>query len=66
LKSQDRCNSQPSGRLEEKSSSLRADQLDDLVVRQGNEAKKAPHEKAVAGVSAEDRRAVADYLQTLK
>jgi mono/diheme cytochrome c family protein len=48
-----------------KGSTLTADQITDLVVK-GNDAKKVPHKKAVAGVAAEDAKAVADYVKTLK
>ena len=48
-----------------KGTSLSADQIKDLVI-EGSDAKKAPHKKAFAGLSAEDARAVADYLKTLK
>ena len=48
-----------------KGTSLSADQINDLLT-QGNDAKKAPHKKALAGVGAEDAKAVADYLKTLK
>ena len=48
-----------------KGSALTADQITDLLAK-GNDAKKAPHKKAVAGVSAEDAKAVADYVKTLK
>ena len=48
-----------------KGSSLTADQITDLLTK-GNAAKKAPHKKAVAGVSADDARAAADYVKTLK
>ena len=48
-----------------KGTSLSADQIKDLVIK-GSDAKKAPHKKALAGVSAEDAKAVADYLKTLK
>ena len=48
-----------------KGSSLSADQITDLLVK-GEDAKKAPHKKAVAGVSAEDAKAVADFVKTLK
>ena len=48
-----------------KGSSLSADQINDLLTK-GNDAKKAPHKKAVAGISADDAKAVADYLKTLK
>jgi len=48
-----------------KGSSLTADQIADLLTK-GNAAKKAPHKKAIAGVSADDARAAADYVKTLK
>jgi len=48
-----------------KGSTQTADQITDLLVK-GNDAKKVPHKKAVAGVTAEDARAVADYVKTLK
>jgi mono/diheme cytochrome c family protein len=48
-----------------KGSSLTADQITDLLTKGAN-AKKAPHKKAVAGVSADDAKAVADYVKTLK
>lgn len=48
-----------------KASSLSTDQINDLLTK-GNDAKKAPHKKAVAGISADGAKAVADYLKTLK
>ena len=48
-----------------KGSTLTADQITDLLVK-GNDAKKAPHKKAVAGVAGDDAKAVADYVKTLK
>jgi len=48
-----------------KGTSLSADQINDLLTK-GNDAKKAPHKKAVAGVAADDAKAVADYVKTLK
>jgi mono/diheme cytochrome c family protein len=48
-----------------KGSSLSADQITDLLVK-GEDAKKAPHKKAIAGVSADDAKAIADYIKTLK
>ena len=48
-----------------KGATLTADQITDLLAK-GNDAKKAPHKKAIAGVSAEDAKAVADYVKTLK
>jgi len=48
-----------------KGSSLSADQITDLLTK-GADAKKAPHKKAVAGLSADDAKAVAEYVKTLK
>jgi len=48
-----------------KGTALTADQINDLLTK-GNDAKKAPHKKAVAGVTPEDAKAVADYVKTLK
>jgi mono/diheme cytochrome c family protein len=48
-----------------KGSTLTVDQITDLLAK-GNDAKKAPHKKAVAGVSADDAKAVAEYVKTLK
>ncbi len=48
-----------------KGTSLTADQITDLLTK-GNDAKKAPHKKAVSGVAADDAKAVADYVKTLK
>jgi hypothetical protein len=48
-----------------KGATLTADQITDLLAK-GNDAKKAPHKKAIAGVSADDAKAVADYVKTLK
>ena len=48
-----------------KGTTLTADQITDLVDK-GSDAKKAPHKKAVAGLSADDAKAVADYVKTLK
>ena len=42
-----------------------ADQINDLLTR-GDDAKKAPHKKAISGLSPEDAKAVADYVKTLK
>jgi hypothetical protein len=41
------------------------DQITDLLTK-GEEAKKAPHKKAMAGLSADDAKAVAEYVKTLK
>jgi len=48
-----------------KGTSLTADQIADLLVK-GDDAKKAPHKKAVSGVAADDAKAVADFVKTLK
>jgi len=48
-----------------KGASLSADQIADLLTK-GNEAKKAPHKKAISGVTPEDAKAVADYVKSLK
>jgi len=48
-----------------KGSSLTADQITDLLTK-GDDAKKAPHKKAVAGLSADDAKAAAEYVKTLK
>ncbi|HTS06882.1 MAG TPA: cytochrome c [Candidatus Eisenbacteria bacterium] len=48
-----------------KGTSLSADQITDLLTK-GEDAKKAPHKKAINGVSADDAKAVADYVKTLK
>jgi mono/diheme cytochrome c family protein len=48
-----------------KGTSLNADQINDLLTK-GNEAKKPPHKKAVAGISADAAKAIADYVKTLK
>jgi mono/diheme cytochrome c family protein len=48
-----------------KGTALTADQIVDLLTK-GNDAKKAPHKKPVAGLSAEDAKAVADFVKSLK
>ena len=48
-----------------KGTSLTADQITDLLTK-GDDAKKPPHKKALAGVSADDAKAVADFVKTLK
>jgi cytochrome c553 len=48
-----------------KGTTLTADQITDLLTK-GNDAKKAPHKKAVAGLSADDAKAVAAFVKTLK
>lgn len=41
---------------------------DDIValLSKGNDARKAPHKKAMSGLSDADAKAVADYVKTLK
>ncbi len=48
-----------------KGTTLTADQITDLLTK-GADAKKAPHKKPVAGVTADDAKAVAEYVKTLK
>jgi cytochrome c553 len=48
-----------------KGTALTADQITDLLAK-GEDAKKAPHKKAIAGVSADDAKAVAEFVKTLK
>ncbi len=48
-----------------KGTSVTADQIVDLLTK-GNDAKKAPHKKAISGVADADAKAVADYVKSLK
>ncbi len=48
-----------------KGTALTADQIVDVLTK-GAEAKKAPHKKPVSGVSADDAKAVAEYVKSLK
>jgi len=48
-----------------KGTSLSDAQIADLLTK-GDEAKKAPHKKAIAGLSADDAKAVAEFVKTLK
>jgi len=48
-----------------KGTSLTADQITDLLTK-GNDAKKAPHKKALSGVSADDAKALATFIKALK
>lgn len=48
-----------------KGASVTADQINDLL-KKGDDAKKAPHKKAISGLSPGDAEAVADYVKTLK
>ena len=48
-----------------KGTSLSSDQIVDLLTK-GNDAKKAPHKKEMSGLAADDAKAVAEYVKTLK
>lgn len=48
-----------------KGTSLTADQIAEVLTK-GNDAKKPPHKKPVAGLSADDAKAVADFVKSLK
>jgi mono/diheme cytochrome c family protein len=48
-----------------KGTALSSDQIVDLLTK-GNDAKKMPHKKALSGLSADDAKAVADYVKSLK
>jgi mono/diheme cytochrome c family protein len=48
-----------------KGTSLTADQIVDLLTK-GNDAKKPPHKKAMTSLSADDAKAVAAFVKTLK
>ena len=48
-----------------KGSSLTPDQITALLTN-GDEAKKVPHKKAISGVTADDAKAVADFVKGLK
>jgi mono/diheme cytochrome c family protein len=48
-----------------KGTSLSADQIV-AVLTKGDEAKKAPHKKPLNGLSADDAKAVAEYVKGLK
>ena len=48
-----------------KGTSLTDAQIADLLTK-GNDAKKAPHKKALAGLSADDAKAVATFVKSLK
>lgn len=45
--------------------SLTDAQISDLLTK-GEDAKKAPHKKAIAGLSADDAKAVATFVKSLK
>ena len=48
-----------------KGTTLTADQIVDVLTK-GDDAKKAPHKKPMAALSADDAKAVADFVKTLK
>jgi len=48
-----------------KGTSLSAGDIADMLTK-GNDAKKPPHKKAMAGLAADDVKSVADYVKTLK
>lgn len=48
-----------------KGTSLSADQIV-AVLSAGDESKKPPHKKPLSGLSADDAKAVADYVKSLK
>ena len=48
-----------------KGTALTADQINDLLTK-GNDAKKVPHKKGISGLAADDAKATADYVKTLK
>jgi len=48
-----------------KGTSLSADQIADFLTK-GDDAKKAPHKKPISGLSADDAKALAEYVKTLK
>ena len=48
-----------------KGTSLTEAQITDLLTK-GDDAKKAPHKKALSGLSADDAKAVATYVKALK
>jgi mono/diheme cytochrome c family protein len=48
-----------------KGTSVTADQIADMLTK-GNDAKKMPHKKPLAGLSTDDAKAVAAFVKTLK
>ncbi len=48
-----------------KGTSLTEDQIADLLTK-GNDAKKPPHKKALSSLTADDAKAVAAFVKTLK
>ena len=45
--------------------SVAADKIVDMLTK-GDDAKKVPHKKPISGLSADDAKAVADYVKSLK
>lgn len=48
-----------------KGSALSVEQITDLLAK-GEDAKKAPHKKAISGLTPDDAKAVAEYVKSLK
>ncbi len=48
-----------------KGTSVTADQIVDMLTK-GNDAKKVPHKKPLSGLSADDAKAVAAFVKSLK
>jgi len=48
-----------------KGASLNADQIANLLTK-GDDAKKVPHKKPMSGLSADDAKAVAEFVKSLK
>ena len=48
-----------------KGTALSADQISDLLTK-GNDGKKPPHKKALASLSADDAKTVAEFVKSLK
>jgi mono/diheme cytochrome c family protein len=48
-----------------KGTSVTAEQITEMLTK-GNDARKPPHKKPLSGLSAEDAKAVADFVKTLK
>jgi len=48
-----------------KTTTLSSGDIADLLTK-GNDTRKMPHKKPVSGLSADDAKAVADYVKTLK
>jgi mono/diheme cytochrome c family protein len=48
-----------------KGTSVSADQIVEMLTK-GNDAKKPPHKKPLNGLTADDAKAVADFVKTLK